>query len=209
MKPRATTLILCGILLIGGGVLGYSIHIRRMKASAAEHFVEADRLQRMGNLPDAIQRMKLAVESDPAYLEARQGLSDLYELNHQVRESIEVLDEGIRRDPANEGKYCLLLCDLYDRQKQYDKAVEHLKRGLSKEPPNMAAERKLPLLYESARKWEDAIQAWKEFERKFPEESSSRRGLARIERNRKKAQEQPGKPGKTEPVPNTASKGTP
>ena len=60
---------------------------------AVNHFMQADTLQREGRLEEAIAEMRLALDEQPRYFEARRGLSDMYLSDGRVAQGVQVFSK--------------------------------------------------------------------------------------------------------------------
>lgn len=184
MKKTSFGIAFGCLAVVAAGATFRTVRQTQSRKSAEHHFAESDRLQKAGQLPEAIQEMKLAIADDPKYYEARQGLADMYESEQHDSEAATVLEEGIQAAPTDELKYAAALSDIYKMRGDYDHALTYLRRSIQLAPDSLTLQKSLPMLLESAHRWDDARQAWLDLKTKFPNDTSADRGLRRIERLR-------------------------
>jgi tetratricopeptide (TPR) repeat protein len=182
MKSRQLYLAATACIAIGGATVLRGHFDQRNHQSAEQHFNASDDLEKQGRIPEAIEEMKLAIRDDPKYFAARQGLCDLYEIQQRIPEAIAVLQEGLRAAPADQDRYHYALCQVYEGEKDYPDALQQIRLSLKAEPDDLHDQRMLPMLLEKAGQYAGAEQAWKEYIRKHPGDTTGERGLRRASR---------------------------
>ncbi|HZT42984.1 MAG TPA: tetratricopeptide repeat protein [Chthonomonadaceae bacterium] len=192
MKTRTSALALVSVGLLGGALLVRFHHDSDPLKRAMAHFEAADELQETGHSREAIEEMKQAVAIYPQFSGARLGLADLYEESNHPADALATLEEGLRvGDPRDKSFYDTHLADLYREQKDYARALQYMRQALAEPSDRMTNRKELQREYaellENVRIWDEAEQAWKDYLKSYPNDSSGLRGLRRIQHERAEA----------------------
>ncbi len=184
MKVSSSTAVLI-IVLVGVGAFGVKTILHRKAVSnSRKEFTEADILSKQGKMPEALAAMRKAVDDDPTFIDAREGLADMLINDNKMNDAVAVLDQGAIDDPMNKSKYYYDISEDYKLNKDYDKAVEYVKKSIAAKPGDAQASKTLPFLLESAKRYDEAQTEWLNFEKQYPQDTSGPRAIKRLERLR-------------------------
>ncbi|HZO88233.1 MAG TPA: tetratricopeptide repeat protein [Chthonomonadaceae bacterium] len=201
MKRRTTTFVCVCTALVGAAYLTRQLSVAEPQVRAAAHFDEANRLTREGDWPGAGEEFRQAIEAEPGFFEAREGLSYLYQNMQRLPEAITVLKEGMQLMPADRARYCSALSDLYAIEKDYAQAIAWMRQSLQAAPDNRWGRQELAMLCERARQWKEAEAAWNEFLARYPGDGMGVRGLVRARREQAVVKSKSGTPLADRPSP--------
>ena len=137
------------------------------KSQAYYHFLKAQQLLMVDDVPGAIQEYKTALENDPnsAYLELE--LATIYQRQGDIKEALAHAQKSIQLDPKQQEAY-FLLAGLHVGLNQLDNATREYERILRLDPENREARLFLATLYAQQHRYPQAIHATQELLRLDP-----------------------------------------
>lgn len=177
---RGMLLAVCALLIVGA--LWWRLMVpRNRKVAATNHFHRSEQFAHQGRWNEAEHELLLALENDPRYFEARDGLAALYAANGRLSDAIQTYEAGIRTTP-DDAQLRYKLAHLFYENRRYVEAIQAMQEGLRLAPNDRHYAYMLGMSYERAGQWEQARAHWKEAARLHPHDPIIRRGLHRVER---------------------------
>ncbi len=170
-----------GILIIVLAIVYRVFYGIPSKMVADHHFDLSEYYSHQGNWSMAVKEMRKALEYDPHYVQARDGLAALYDENGLQTQAEEVYLKGLALDPKSEFLH-YQLASFYQLHKRYPEAIQQMLYCLKLKPNNINDLLVLALLYDRNRQYPEAIQALKRRSALAPNDDLSLHDIARIER---------------------------
>jgi len=184
---RTILFVLTALLILG--VLWWRVLLPRNKRmSATDHFYRSEEFAHRGQWREATRELRLALQDDPTFFEARDGLASIYSVNDQPEEAVKVYEAGIRLSPEDARLHYLLGHLFFDRGR-YDDAIRKLQECLRLAPKDRHYAYLLGMSYERAGRLEEAREHWRSAAQKHPGDPIIRRGFQRVEQKLRKGKD--------------------
>jgi tetratricopeptide (TPR) repeat protein len=138
------------------------------KSQAYYHFLRAQQLLVLEDVPAAIQEYIIALENDPDSPFLEMELAALYQRQGNVKEALAHVRKSIQLDPKQQEAY-FLLAGLHVGLNQLNEATREYEHILRLDPDNREARLFLATLYAQQRRYPQAIHAVQELLRLDPQ----------------------------------------
>ncbi|MCP4348787.1 MAG: tetratricopeptide repeat protein, partial [Desulfobacterales bacterium] len=109
---------------------------------------------------EAIKQYRKAIEIDPNYAYAYNGLGSAYDDLENYEEAIKQYKKAIEIDP-NDATYYSNLGNTFKNQKNYEEAIKQYKKAIEIDPNDANVYSLLGILYYEQKKYEEAIKQYK------------------------------------------------
>ncbi len=181
---RVAILAVLGVVVVGAALwMRETGAFRSAKARADEQFALSERAHHEGDFESAMKHMQKAVELDPQFVQAREGLAAMYEQHRGMDAAIAELERGIQEDPNNEGRYCYRIAEIYFINRQWEPALKWLKRADELDPEDLHIQRMIGFCLERQGRWREAEAHWTRLLAKDSNNPDVQRALARVRRH--------------------------
>ncbi|HKJ31232.1 MAG TPA: tetratricopeptide repeat protein [Balneolales bacterium] len=115
--------------------------------NAAIKLVTGDSAKAPGHIQKAIAHLKNATVIEPDSLLSYEVLSEVYYMNHDVKNAAKTLHEVIQKNPKVKTKYYLQLANFYNQDKNYDEAINTLQQAKQQYPDSIKVIQQLANTY--------------------------------------------------------------
>jgi cytochrome c-type biogenesis protein CcmH/NrfG len=182
------------LVILGGAglvviLVAFYIRVRVLdRQRVARAVEEAERLQHIGKVEEAIEVLDDAVTVEPARFEAREALSHLYMMTDKPLNGIAVLQEGIKLFPKDPRAYLALgTAYVTAPAKDLKKAIFYLKKAIRLKPSDLYARNLLVRCLNWQGEREEARREVEAILKLDPSNVAARAAQRRLDRDAKRA----------------------
>ena len=140
---------------------------KEQPANEYYYFIEAQIQRKKGNLPEAIESLKQAIELDSESLYLKRELATVYLQNKDDAAALEVL-AGILKDHPNDMRSLILYGGINQVRKDYQAAIDAYERVIATDPKQEKVYQLLGGMYLEAENFDQAERVFKQMLDHFP-----------------------------------------
>src|SRR5437899_3079479 len=133
MRKRLFYLIVVGVLAVAAALRFPRGIVVGARAEAQRHFNASEHAAHQADFETAMKEMRLAVSTDPHYVEAWDGLAALYTAQDRVDEGVAVFNDALKAMPGDHRIY-YLLGQLYFAAQRYPQSIDCANKCLQTHP---------------------------------------------------------------------------